>query len=250
MTRIRLLAVTTALLPPRHKTTSNTCARGPRRQVVRGTLACLLLHAVLLLSLGAHAPGSMPAGSLPVAHTELSGEPVESLPPSLAAPAAGIPAGRREPSASEIIGSGRGWVVPLRGALSVVRGFAPPTEPWGAGHRGVDLAAAPGAVVRAAGAGVVLYAGPLAGRGVVSVQHVAVRTTYEPLRPLVQRGQHVQAGQPIGVLAKPGSHCTPDACLHWGLISGETYLDPLALLRRGPVRLLPVWGVPEPPTSG
>src|SRR5690606_7535553 len=35
----------------------------------------------------------------------------------------------------------------------VVRRFAPPPEPWLPGHRGVDLAAAPGAVVHAAGAG-------------------------------------------------------------------------------------------------
>lgn len=43
-----------------------------------------------------------------------------------------------------------GW--PVDGA-AVVRRFDPPPAPWLAGHRGVDLAAAPGGVVRSAGPG-------------------------------------------------------------------------------------------------
>ena len=37
---------------------------------------------------------------------------------------------------------------PLDGSPAVVRGFDPPPQPWLPGHRGVDLAAPPGAVVR------------------------------------------------------------------------------------------------------
>src|SRR5438105_10956856 len=42
---------------------------------------------------------------------------------------------------------------PLAGRPVVARAFAPPPQPWLAGHRGVDLAGAPGAPVLAAGSG-------------------------------------------------------------------------------------------------
>jgi Peptidase family M23 len=124
---------------------------------------------------------------------------------------------------------------------SVVRPFAPPDRPWLAGHRGVDLEADVGTTVRAAGAGVVSYAGSLAGRGVVAVAHGDLRTTYEPVTAAVSIGLQVAAGEAIGRLESPG-HCVPTACLHWGLLRGDTYLDPLSLLSGGPVRLLPLGG--------
>jgi murein DD-endopeptidase MepM/ murein hydrolase activator NlpD len=102
------------------------------------------------------------------------------------------------------------------------------------------LAASPGAAVVAAGPGVVTYAGTLAGRGVVTVTHGTLRTTYEPVRATVATGDRVHAGQQIGVLDGAG-HCASQACLHWGLLRGDTYLNPLSLLSRGPSRLLPVW---------
>jgi murein DD-endopeptidase MepM/ murein hydrolase activator NlpD len=132
---------------------------------------------------------------------------------------------------------------PLDGQPVVVRPFDPPPQPWLPGHRGVDLAAAPGSVVRAAGAGVVVFAGQVVGRGVVSVEHPGgLRTTYEPVSPLVRAGQEVRAGDPIGVLVAGHVGCPTPACLHWGLRRGEAYLDPLSLLGAGRVRLLPLEG--------
>jgi murein DD-endopeptidase MepM/ murein hydrolase activator NlpD len=124
---------------------------------------------------------------------------------------------------------------------SVLRSFAPPDRPWLPGHRGVDLEADVGSTVRSAGAGVVSYAGLLAGRGVVAVVHGDLRTTYEPVTAAVSVGLPVAAGQAIGRLESPG-HCVPTACLHWGLLRGDTYLDPLSLVSGGPVRLLPLGG--------
>lgn len=138
------------------------------------------------------------------------------------------------------VGGEAGFRWPVDGAR-VVRPFDPPARPWLAGHRGVDVAARSGAVVHAAGPGIVVYAGRIAGRGVVSIRHAGdLRTTYEPvdvdgrLRP----GDPVATGTPLGVLA--GGHCRTDACLHWGLRRGEQYLDPLSLLGLGRVRLLPL----------
>jgi hypothetical protein len=130
------------------------------------------------------------------------------------------------------------WEWPLEG--EVTRDFAPPQTRYGAGHRGVDLAAAPGAVVRAAGAGSVTYAGMLAGRGVVVVRHGALRTTYEPVSAEVRVGAVVAAGAPLGRLEPGHLGCPGPACLHWGLRRGEEYLDPLALVGAGAVRLLPL----------
>ena len=132
-------------------------------------------------------------------------------------------------------------VWPLTPAPEVVAGFDPPSDPWGAGHRGVDLLGSPGQPVRAALAGRVAWAGVLAGRGVVVVAHGPPRTPDEPVDPSVGVGATVAAGDRIGRLASVGSHCPPRACLHWGWIRDETYLDPLRLVGAGPVRLLPLW---------
>ncbi|HWB68172.1 MAG TPA: peptidoglycan DD-metalloendopeptidase family protein [Mycobacteriales bacterium] len=133
-----------------------------------------------------------------------------------------------------------GWRWPLPPPVRVVRGFDPPAEPWLPGHRGVDLAGRPGERVLAAGAGVVSFAGAVANVGVVSVASGQLRTTYQPVRPQVRVGQRVAAGDVLGHLVVAGSHCAPAACLHWGLLRGGVYLDPLALVGRARVRLLPL----------
>ncbi|MGC5291256.1 murein hydrolase activator EnvC family protein [Micromonospora sp. DT231] len=130
---------------------------------------------------------------------------------------------------------------PIDGSPLPVRRFDPPPRPWLPGHRGVDLAAPAGAVVRSAGSGTVLFAGLVAGRPVITVGHAGgLRTTHEPVQPAVRPGQQVTAGTPLGELLPGHPGCPAAACLHWGLRRGEEYLDPLALLGLGPVRLLPV----------
>jgi murein DD-endopeptidase MepM/ murein hydrolase activator NlpD len=137
-----------------------------------------------------------------------------------------------------------GWPI---AAPHVVRSFDPPAQPWLAGHRGVDLAAPPLSTVYAAGAGTVVYAGRLADRGVVSVAHSGgLRTTYEPVTSALQVGDVVAGGQLIGTLEAGHPGCPAVACLHWGLRHGEQYLDPLALLGLGRVRLLPLSGDADP----
>jgi hypothetical protein len=90
-------------------------------------------------------------------------------------------------------------------------------------------------------AGTVTFAGMLAGRGVVVVNHGDTRTTYEPVTRSVEVGAVISQGAAIGSLDLAGSHCPPMACLHWGWLRGETYLDPLGLVGSGRVRLLPLW---------
>src|SRR3954452_22153398 len=107
--------------------------------------------------------------------------------------------------------AGAAWELPLPRPLAVARPFDPPPDPYGAGHRGVDLRAPAGAPVRAPGPGVVVFAGPVAGRSVVSVDSGGLRFSYEPLRVLVRAGEPVQAGTVLGVLV-PG-HAGCETCL-------------------------------------
>ncbi|HZN19739.1 MAG TPA: M23 family metallopeptidase [Micromonosporaceae bacterium] len=191
---------------------------------------------------GAPTDGGPPSGWVPVGGP-LARAPAAPDPGGVgagpAAPAAGPATAALSPAPPQTPRAGYRW--PLDGVPAVVRQFAPPPEPWLAGHRGVDLAAQPGQVVRAAGSGVVHFAGLLAGRGVVSIRHAdGLRTTYEPVIAAVSVGALVRAGDPIGVVATAHPGCPVALCLHWGARRGDDYLNPLALLGLARVRLLPL----------
>ncbi|SNR85418.1 Peptidase family M23 [Blastococcus mobilis] len=128
----------------------------------------------------------------------------------------------------------------MAGGLTVTRAFEQLPHRFAAGHRGTDLQGMPWSPVLSAGDGIVVFAGMVAGRPVVSIDHPGgLRTTYEPVDPSVAAGQTVARGSPIGTLQAGHPGCPVQACLHWGLRRDETYLDPLLLLRPPRVRLLP-----------
>ncbi len=128
------------------------------------------------------------------------------------------------------------WVWPLIPRPAVLRGFSVGQAVWSPGHRGVDLAGPVGAPVRAPADGTVFFAGVLAGRPVLSIDHGAVISSFEPVSSPLRRGTAVHRGEVVGRLAPVPGHCSPVACLHWGLRRNGRYLDPLSLLpgRRGP----------------
>lgn len=121
---------------------------------------------------------------------------------------------------------------------AVLRPFDDPEQPWLPGHRGVDLAGPVGSPVRAAADGVVAFAGAVAGRGVVSIDHAdGIRTTYEPVTAVVATGDVVVRGTVIGTLdaGHPGLGGTlpggGGATLHWGARTGpQSYVDPTLLV--------------------
>jgi murein DD-endopeptidase MepM/ murein hydrolase activator NlpD len=125
-----------------------------------------------------------------------------------------------------------GW--PVTG--SVVRPFGLPEGPYGAGHRGIDIAAPAGTTVRASADGVVAFAGTVAGGRYVSIDHPdGVRTTYSWLSAIaVHAGDRVGRGDPVGSsgLGHPG---VDPAHLHFGARYAGEYLDPILLLERGSV---------------
>ena len=126
------------------------------------------------------------------------------------------------------------WQPPVA-PIVVERPFAAPAGPYAPGHRGVDLRADPGSIVRAPAPGVVRVAGRVAGKAVVSIDHphrilgrTGWRTTYEGVVARVDAGDMVDAGDPLGVVIAhehgPG--------VHWGLKNRRVYADPMLLLRR------------------
>lgn len=126
----------------------------------------------------------------------------------------------------------------------VLRHFAPPSERFGPGHRGVDLDASPGTTVRSAERGHVTHAGAVAGVTWVTVEHPdGVRTSYGPLAALeVSSGDEVERGDALGVLADGGhGDGGADRGLHLGARRGDVYLDPLRL---------PGMGAPRPTLVG
>lgn len=209
---------------------------------------------VALLALALTGPTPSPSSTAPSSTapsvTNLSvGSPLPAGPSLTVASSAPPAAGRGGRATTLARAPGWGW--PLSGSPAVVRGFAPPPVPWGSGHRGVDLAGAAGEPVLAAGAGVVAFAGVVAGRGVVSVDHAGgLRTTYEPVTATVRTGDVVGLGSPLGTLAAGHPGCPTTACLHWGLRRGDVYLNPLLLVRPLRVRLKPLTaGPPADPAA-
>ena len=141
------------------------------------------------------------------------------------------------------------WHWPL-GDRRVVGTFDPPDTDYSAGHRGIDLPGQVGEPVRAVASGRVTFAGSVAGLGVVTVDHGGERSTYQPIRPSVHRGDDVEPGALLGHLKGTGTHCST-ACLHLGRLESDTYLDPLERLATAShVRLVdPDGRLPTPPVG-
>lgn len=113
---------------------------------------------------------------------------------------------------------------PLAG--QVVRGFS---EGKDAAARGLDIKASPGRTVRAAGDGVVTYAGtlvPAYGPMVIVAHDGGFHTVYARLGSIeVSVGQRLAAGNPVGQSGQ-------DNYIHFEVRQGETARDPLLYLPR------------------
>ncbi len=139
------------------------------------------------------------------------------------------------------------WRLPAAGEVAAL--FVAPSIRWGPGHRGIDIAARVGARVVAPRPGVVVFVGTVVDRGVVTLRHAGgLRTSLEPVSATVVVGQSVTAGEEIGVVSPDRAHCP--GCLHWGVRAGTDYVDPLSLLAREPVVLLPAGISPGRPPGG
>lgn len=123
------------------------------------------------------------------------------------------------------------WTWPTT-SHDVLRGFEAPATVYAAGHRGIDVAAAVGEPVRAVDDGVVAFAGTVVDRGVVAIDHAGVRSSVEPVDPVVHVGETVRRGEVIGTVSTGGAHAA--GVLHLGarIREGEgwVYVSPLLYL--------------------
>lgn len=134
-----------------------------------------------------------------------------------------------------------GWGWPLTPKPALVRPFRAPAQKWLAGHRGVDLAAAPGTVVKAPEAGTVSFAGVVVDRPVLTIDHGnGLKSSFEPVIASVARGETVEKGRAVGTIAGAG-HCPDGRCMHWGVRRDGEYVNPLQFVQDlRPSVLLPV----------
>jgi murein DD-endopeptidase MepM/ murein hydrolase activator NlpD len=137
------------------------------------------------------------------------------------------------------------WTWPLTGP--VIHGFEPPTSPFGAGHRGIDIAAPVGTPVRSAEAGTVTFAGKVAGHLFVTVDHGGgLVSTYSWVSEvLVAKNDVVANGETIALSGTGHPGVLPEH-LHFGVKLNGAYVDPLVYLAPGSVvdliRLAPISG--------
>ena len=141
------------------------------------------------------------------------------------------------------------WTWPVSG--EVITAYRNGSDPYATGqHRGIDIAAPVGAVVRAAAGGDVRFAGIAGSSGVTIGIRTAdgYDTSYLHLSALeVRAGTHVSAGDRIGAVGTTGTRSATAPHLHFGVRDAGTrhgYHDPLALLPAAP----PPSFAPEPPS--
>ena len=120
------------------------------------------------------------------------------------------------------------WSPPVDGP--VVRGYEPPDHPFGPRHLGLDYAVPPGTPVRAAGTGVVAFAGLVGRARAVGIEHPgARRTTYGYLRRVTVRpGSAVNRGDIVGFSGARGPRHEPDV-VHFGYRLNGLPQDPAQL---------------------
>ena len=118
------------------------------------------------------------------------------------------------------------WTRPAVGPIS--SGFGPR---WGTVHEGIDFAARPGSVIRAASSGTVVLARWYGGYGnAVELDHGAgLHTRYgHASELLVTAGEYVTVGQPIALVGSTGDSTGPH--LHFEVRVNGTAIDPAPFL--------------------
>jgi murein DD-endopeptidase MepM/ murein hydrolase activator NlpD len=121
------------------------------------------------------------------------------------------------------------WELPLRGYFV----SSPFGMRWGRLHAGVDLAAPHGTPIYAAASGTVILARPNGGYGNnVQIQHPdGVVSIYGHMsRIIAVEGQHVEAGQLIGLVGNTG-HSFGDH-LHFEIRINDVPIEPVAFMRK------------------
>lgn len=121
------------------------------------------------------------------------------------------------------------WVWPT-GTRVIRRPWEAPADDYAAGHRGIDVPAALGTPAVAVDDGEVAFAGSVAGRPVVTIDHGdGLVSTLDSVSPSAEKGDVVQQGDVVGAVAV--GHCPASTpCLHLGARIDGRYVDPTPYL--------------------
>ena len=143
------------------------------------------------------------------------------------------------------------WDWPLPPPHRVIRDFVAPPNEYSAGHRGIDISGEAGISVFAPADGRILFAGPVGGRGVITIDHGdGIVSTLEPVTPVVAAHEVVDRGRMIGVLeenagidsAGLSSSWHACSCLLLGARRYGRYVSPRILLGNVVPSVLKPWG--------
>jgi murein DD-endopeptidase MepM/ murein hydrolase activator NlpD len=207
--------------------------RLPDAQAAAAKMAAMSLEErarAFSLSIDDVVTGGQPAAPVTPNVARPATRPVSTPPPAppLAQPAAGEPVAEAPAPLPAVTGSAPRFRWPLPGRI--ISGFG--AKPGGRFNDGVNLKANPGEPVRAAGDGVVAYAGDaIPGFGnLLLVKHaggwVSAYAHNEAL--LVARGARVKAGEVIARAGQTGAVAEPQ--LHFELRRGRAPVDPAAVI--------------------
>lgn len=129
------------------------------------------------------------------------------------------------------------WTWPVESARHITEPFRAPSHAYGPGHRGIDLSAPVGSVIRAPAHGVIAFRGVVVDRPLITIDHGAgVVTTYEPVTSTLTPGSAVSAGDKIGTVAT-GGH-TPAGEMHLGVRWNDVYINPQLMFGEVPRAIL------------
>ncbi len=171
-------------------------------------------------------PGHAVAAVLVIAVTALSAGVIDVAPAAAASDLGGVIDHRRSVTYERPVDA------------PVIDPFRQPLGPYGPGNRGLEYRTARADPVRAIGDGTVVFAGQVAGRLVVSIDHPdGLRSSVVGLALIVVvEGDQVAGGHTVGLAG---------STLHLGVRRAGVYLDPASLFtRHGPARLVP-WRWPR-----
>ena len=121
-----------------------------------------------------------------------------------------------------------GWIWPSA-SFRFERPYEAPAHRYAGGHRGVDLRPVAVVEVRAPADGSVAFVGPVADRGVLTIDHGdGLVTTLEPVESDFTIGDQVRRGEIVGTVAL-GGHAAAGA-FHFGVRLHGEYVNPQLLL--------------------
>ncbi|QAY61161.1 M23 family metallopeptidase [Microbacterium protaetiae] len=119
------------------------------------------------------------------------------------------------------------WEWPLQG-FRIAAPYRAPAHEYGPGHRGIDLEPTGAGEVHAPRAGVIAFAGRIADRGILTIDHQdGYVTTLEPIDSAFTAGDRVEQGEVIGTIAH-GGHAAPGT-VHFGVRLNGEYINPMLL---------------------